>query len=39
MPDTNNSFSRGSEWRKCDLHIHTPKSVVQHYGADTDEVW
>jgi len=32
-------FSKGSEWRKWDLHIHTPLSIVQHYGGDTDEVW
>jgi ABC-type lipoprotein export system ATPase subunit len=32
-------FLRGSEWRKWDLHVHTPSSIVQHYGGDTDEVW
>lgn len=30
---------RGSEWRKWDLHVHTPLSIVQDYGGDTDEVW
>lgn len=30
---------RGSEWRKWDLHVHTPKSIVQEYGGDTDEAW
>ncbi|WP_265822591.1 TrlF family AAA-like ATPase [Geovibrio ferrireducens] len=34
-----NNFSRGSEWRKWDLHIHTPKSICHHYGGDTDDVW
>lgn len=29
----------GSEWNKWDLHIHTPLSIVQHYGNDTEEVW
>jgi ABC-type lipoprotein export system ATPase subunit len=29
----------GSIWNKWDLHIHTPASVVQHYGGDTDDVW
>lgn len=29
----------GSVWRKWDLHIHTPASVVQNYGGDTNEVW
>jgi len=32
-------YSRGSEWRKWDLHVHTPSSLIQHYGGDTDEVW
>lgn len=32
-------FPKGSEWRKWDLHIHTPKSIIQHYGGDTPEVW
>jgi len=32
-------YSRGSEWRKWDLHVHTPSSLVQHYGVDSDEVW
>lgn len=29
----------GSTWRKWDLHVHTPASVVQHYGGDTEAVW
>ncbi|MDD2523386.1 MAG: hypothetical protein PHT81_00915 [Endomicrobiaceae bacterium] len=32
-------FNRGSEWRKWDLHIHTPKSIVNNYGEDTDIIW
>lgn len=32
-------FIRGSEWRKWDLHVHTPASIVQHYGEDNDEIW
>lgn len=32
-------YPRGSEWRKWDLHVHTPKSIVQDYGGDTEEVW
>lgn len=31
--------TRGSEWRKWDLHIHTPLSIVQKYGGDEREVW
>ena len=30
---------RGSEWKKWDLHIHTPSSLCSNYGGDTDEVW
>lgn len=29
----------GSTWRKWDLHVHTPASVVHGYGGDSDEVW
>lgn len=32
-------INRGSEWHKWDLHIHTPKSIVNNYGGDTDEIW
>lgn len=32
-------YPKGSEWRKWDLHIHTPKSIVQEYGGDTPEAW
>ena len=31
--------TRGSNWRIWDLHVHTPKSIVQRYGGDSDEVW
>jgi len=30
---------RGSEWRKWDLHVHTPLSIEQEYGGDTEENW
>jgi energy-coupling factor transporter ATP-binding protein EcfA2 len=33
------NYFRGSEWRKWDLHVHTPSSLIQHYGGDTDEIW
>lgn len=37
MPD---KYIRGSEWRRWDLHIHTPKSMVEsEYGGNTDEIW
>jgi hypothetical protein len=33
-------FLRGSEWRKWDLHIHTPMSIYQQYGGnDNAETW
>lgn len=31
-------FPRGSEWRKWDLHIHTPESILNnHFGNDWDK--
>lgn len=30
---------RGATWRIWDLHVHTPKSLVQQYGPDNDETW
>ncbi|MGM0825106.1 MAG: TrlF family AAA-like ATPase [Pseudomonadota bacterium] len=35
----NNNFPKGAEWRKWDLHVHTPFSVYQKYGIDNDETW
>jgi len=32
-------YPKGSEWRKWDLHIHTPKSIIQSYGGDTATAW
>ncbi|MBI4232133.1 hypothetical protein HY605_02780 [Candidatus Peregrinibacteria bacterium] len=34
-----NKYSKGSEWRKWDLHVHTPSSHISQYGGDTPEVW
>lgn len=34
-----NNYSRGAEWRKWDLHVHTPLSVYQKYGQDDEETW
>ena len=28
--------TRGSVWRKWDLHVHTPDSIVQCYGGGAD---
>ena len=30
--------TRGSIWRKWDLHVHTPASIINHYG-NSDNVW
>jgi hypothetical protein len=34
-------FNKGSEWRKWDLHVHTPASLVHNYKANkkNDDVW
>lgn len=34
-----NNKPAGATWKKWDLHIHTPYSIVQNYGANTDAVW
>ena len=39
MPDKPNLHSVGTEWKIWDLHVHTPASIVQHYGNNNDEVW
>jgi ABC-type lipoprotein export system ATPase subunit len=31
--------TKGSTWNKWDIHIHTPASIVQDYGGNTDEAW
>lgn len=36
--NVSNKLSRGSEWRKWDLHIHTPYSICQEYES-TPENW
>jgi len=30
----NKQYNRGSEWRKWDLHVHTPFSIIQDYGGE-----
>lgn len=32
-------MNRGSEWRKWDLHIHTPGTAKNDYYGNSDEVW
>lgn len=34
-----NNYSRGAEWRKWDLHVHTPLSVYQKFGQNDEETW
>lgn len=33
------SHSVGTEWKIWDLHVHTPDSIRQEYGGNTEEVW
>jgi ABC-type lipoprotein export system ATPase subunit len=34
------AYPKGSEWRKWDLHVHTPASIVNHFsGSDLDDRW
>lgn len=33
------NYPRGSQWRRWDLHLHTPLSIVQEYGGDTPHNW
>ena len=32
-------YPRGSTWRRWDLHVHTPASIIQDYGGDTPQAW
>lgn len=32
-------YPKGSEWRKWDLHVHTPSSIYHKYGVNTEETW
>jgi hypothetical protein len=33
------TINRGSEWRKWDLHVHTPLSIYQKFGNNDEETW
>lgn len=39
MSNSVSDYPRGSEWRKWDLHVHTPMSIIQEYGGNATEVW
>ncbi|MBT4525548.1 MAG: AAA family ATPase [Deltaproteobacteria bacterium] len=32
-------YSRGAEWRKWDLHVHTPFSIYQRFGENNEGTW
>ena len=36
-----NQYSRGSEWRRWELHLHTPytKKEDQYHGSTPEEKW
>ena len=34
-----NNNPAGSTWKKWDLHVHTPCSIVQNYGGNTEAAW
>ncbi len=33
------NYERGSEWRKWDLHVHTPESFYHNYSGRSGDVW
>src|SRR5229473_5076760 len=33
------NYPQGSEWKKWDLHVHTPASIVHNYGGTEAEAW
>lgn len=39
MSNNISKYPRGSEWRKWDLHVHTPMSIIQEYGGNTQAAW
>ncbi len=32
-------YDKGAEWRKWDLHVHTPCSIIQKYGNNDKDTW
>lgn len=38
-PQSQKHDPSGANWRIWDLHVHTPASIIQHYGDGTDETW
>lgn len=33
------AVERGSTWKKWDLHVHTPESLVHHYPGEREAAW
>jgi len=33
------NYPQGSEWRKWDLHVHTPASIYHHYPGTESQAW
>ena len=33
------NYPQGSEWRKWDLHVHTPASIFHNYPGTETEAW
>ncbi len=33
------NYTKGSTWRKWDLHIHTPYSITHNYSGETERAW
>jgi len=33
------NYERGSEWRKWDLHVHTPESFYNNYKGVNGDIW
>lgn len=31
--------NNGSQWNRWDLHVHTPASIIQHFGSDDEDTW
>ena len=29
----------GSTWKKWDLHVHTPESLIHHYPGEKEAAW
>ena len=32
-------YPKGAVWQKWDLHVHTPLSIFQKFGADDEDTW